>query len=799
MSIVSELIRDMSLWKPQKEGLEVFHLIVQAVPFGKGVPKATTIGALAGLPAIQNQIKEKRFDLNAELTGNGGTEFPSFCFAIATGGGKTRLMGACIAYLYYTKGFKNFFILSKGETIYNKHRLEDFHPSSPKYVFRGLAWFPVPRLIDGDNYERSGYPELFSNDLTLYLFNIEKIFNERTDVEFRFHRFHENIGGSFADVLRSKPDLVFLMDESHNIRAEKSLKAINALKPILGLEFTATPKAANVIYAFSLRQATNEGGPNGGGLVKHARVITRRDDDSLIEEREDIKLRDGIRIHERKKTLLITYCKNNGLPIVKPRVLICAPPSQKDQEQKHIERIAEYVQSDTFLGGVYKGKVLAVHQGSDDEQIQQLLDLEKTDNDIEIVIHVNKLKEGWDVKTIYTIIPLRASVSDILTVQTIGRGLRLPFGRQVSHDPGLSEEDRKELLDIDTLEIISHEKYSAVLAKIKADPEWDVSVASEPGEEKESIQIDPDGEKGTQLNIPIIVGKIYSEEEIDLTDVKVSYESFEDVDIKLVGTDLANLEERDYERILEECNGSLVNFFVRILIEETDEFDIRDKEKLQRFVQAYIDKAQVAAGEKQVVLFKHRGKIAQDILSQIREKIRDKTTIDYVVTDRPVEFRSYWRNFPKGYVEKEKDAVVEEELTHNIIGGYTRTIFSRNVFESKQEKWLADILDRDKEVLRWVRPPTGQMPIAYKGGNYNPDFIVESKSHRFFVLEVKARDEITHEDVQTKARAAQAWCMAMSKATGKPWEYKLIPHDTIKSTGSFKGVISNAVAIPASP
>jgi len=38
------------------------------------------------------------------------------------------------------------------------------------------------------------------------------------------------------------------------------------------------------------------------------------------------------------------------------------------------------------------------------------------------------LKEGWDVKNVYVIVSLRASVSEILTEQTLGRGLRLPFG-----------------------------------------------------------------------------------------------------------------------------------------------------------------------------------------------------------------------------------------------------------------------------------------------------------------------------------------------------------------------------------
>ena len=62
------------------------------------------------------------------------------------------------------------------------------------------------------------------------------------------------------------------------------------------------------------------------------------------------------------------------------------------------------------------------------KSLQKIIEVEK-DNDTEIVIHVNKLKEGWDVNNLYTIVPLRASASDILTEQTLGRGLRLPYGK----------------------------------------------------------------------------------------------------------------------------------------------------------------------------------------------------------------------------------------------------------------------------------------------------------------------------------------------------------------------------------
>ena len=61
------------------------------------------------------------------------------------------------------------------------------------------------------------------------------------------------------------------------------------------------------------------------------------------------------------------------------------------------------------------------------------------------------LKEGWDVNNLYTIIPLRASASDTLTEQTIGRGLRLPYGERT----GVEEVDR--------LSIVSHDKYSAII------------------------------------------------------------------------------------------------------------------------------------------------------------------------------------------------------------------------------------------------------------------------------------------------------------------------------------------------
>src|SRR4030042_4651627 len=106
--------------------------------------------------------------------------------------------------------------------------------------------------------------------------------------------------------------------------------------------------------------------------------------------------------------------------------------------------------SNAFFKGRYSDKVMEIHSNQrgeeKEENIQQLLALEDINNRIELVIHVNMLKEGWDVTHLYTIIPLRTAASTTLEEKTIGRGLRLPYGKRTG--------DKK----LDTLRIVAHNR-----------------------------------------------------------------------------------------------------------------------------------------------------------------------------------------------------------------------------------------------------------------------------------------------------------------------------------------------------
>ena len=456
-SIVHTIANRLSLRPPQRESLEILAKVSEILALDRVVSGSQAVDLTNALKTIQSEFSSVT-DFERE--------FPSLCFALATGVGKTRLMGAFITYLFRQKLSRHFFVLAPNLTIYNK-LIADFTPNTPKYVFEGIAEFATnpPELITGENYEsgrgvrseEAAQARMFdTSPIHVNIFNISKINSEvRGGEKPKIKRLKEYIGQSYFDYLAGLDDLVLLMDESHRYRATAGVKAINELKPIIGLELTATPQIEasgksepfkNVIYSYPLSAAMKD------GFVKEPAVATRENfdaknyDDAGLEK---LKLEDGIRVHENSKVELEVFARDNGKPIVKPFMLIVA------KDTTHANDLHKIIEDETFFGGRYKGKVITVHSNlkgeEKDETVQQLLSVESRDNPTEIVIHVNMLKEGWDVTNLYTIVPLRAANSKTLVEQSIGRGLRLPYGKRVG------------VVAVDRLTIVSHDHFQEII------------------------------------------------------------------------------------------------------------------------------------------------------------------------------------------------------------------------------------------------------------------------------------------------------------------------------------------------
>ena len=460
VSTVNMVANRLSLRKPQRESLELLAELCDILPLEKGQDAVEALERVKGqYPSVEAFERD----------------FPSLCFALATGVGKTRLMGAFISYLTLAEGIRHYFVLAPNLTIYNK-LIDDFtNRASPKYVFRGINEFVLnpPEIITGDNYDsgrgvRSGVTGIAPRQSRLFdqsvgdgpihinIFNISKINSEvRGGAAPKIKRLREYIGESYFEYLSKLPDLVMLMDESHRYRASAGLNAINELDPILGLELTATPQIQqgqryvpfkNIIYSYPLSKALED------GYVKSPAVATRQNfnkdnyDEAALEK---LKLEDGIRLHEETKAELQQYAAQTGERYVKPFVLVVA------KDTNHAGELQKVIEADDFFEGAYKGRVITVHSNQrgeeKDENVQLLLDVEHAENPVEVVIHVDMLKEGWDVTNLYTIVPLRTADSRTLVEQSIGRGLRLPYGKRTGVDA------------VDRLTIVAHDRFQQIV------------------------------------------------------------------------------------------------------------------------------------------------------------------------------------------------------------------------------------------------------------------------------------------------------------------------------------------------
>ena len=861
----------MSLRKPQKKSLEILDDIIGSVNLKKGMNLHAALGAVKALYPTCTDFER---------------DFMSLTFALATGVGKTRLMGAFIAYLYTNHNIKNFFVVAPNTTIYAKLCRDLADTNSPKYVFRGLSCFAnAPQIITGDDYSDKQLP-LFRSEVRIFVFNISKFDKENANMK----KVNEYYGDSFFQTLAALPDLVLIMDESHHYHGEKGEQALNELQPLLGLELTATPLMAkkekgkqipfkNVVYEYPLSKAIAD------GYTRTPFAVTRTDVDLYNfgdEQTDKLMLKDGIICHERIKQKLQVYAANSGKPLVKPFMLVVC------KDTAHAKWVEDYIKSDAFCGGVYKTKIVVVHskqgKAESDANTKMLLEVEKTDNPTEIVIHVDKLKEGWDVNNLYTIVPLRTAASKILREQMVGRGLRLPYGERTGDK------------DVDSVMLTAHDKFSDILDEArKGDSIFKA------GNIIKAEEIEPEEVVATQLALDLREPN----EELDAACEDMGIERSEQVDnvLKAVQDTISHevyktIQTSQTHTVTTEDARVITEKAVAAVTENTDLAKTFDENTLPLFrkwtgeqtkkihkaaEKKFIPIPQIRitdAGAEEYVFtdfdldlsqFTHEP-LTNDMLIQnledqsdiqrvnagaidfegydpkkvILAELRKKPEIDYnkckkllfklitaaveyyeskygtngmqniiMMYKRDIAERIYKQMMQHFYCD---NGLIQEEVIgtrkYNLSSEFSyrstaplydnfsgdirsvcftdikKGVFSKAKFDSAEgELSFARIIERDDDVINWLRPAPREFNITYNHGrNYEPDFVVEAED-TIYLVEVKAKKDIDNPDVVAKKKRGIQYCETVthwSDANGyKPWKYLFIPADEIYQNTTF--------------
>lgn len=373
---------------------------------------------------------------------------------LATGVGKTYLMAAFMEYLR-RQGVGNVVIVTPGKTVQAK-TVKNFTPGSGRYI-EG-AQIP-PDVVTPQDYSpwiarQNGAAQLsFGRETPLlaFIFNIQQLIAPKKEeggtsdgsqdaMRRKPRRFDENAGVLF-DYLKSQDDLVLIADESHlySTSAAAFHSAIRELEPAATIGLTASIlEGDHVIYKYPLYRAIAD------EYVKTPVLAFRKGGYGEDEASEEQQLRDAFQLRDIKQSAYDAYIAQNELPELNAVLfVVCSDVS-------HATEITNLLRGPEFFGRELA--VLQVDSEHDDDLTQRMLeDLDDPNSPVKAVVSVNKLKEGWDVKNIAVIVTLRAMASEVLTQQTMGRGLRLPFGKYTG------------IRQVDQLDIISHQSFKELL------------------------------------------------------------------------------------------------------------------------------------------------------------------------------------------------------------------------------------------------------------------------------------------------------------------------------------------------
>ena len=757
----------MSLRTPQLEALEKFHQVMDKAEL-----------------SLKDMTAEEVASLFKEANPSWAFEHSSTEFTIhmATGVGKTRLIGAIIAYLFLSKESRDFMIVSTRTEIIRK--FYDVCSGARDYLFVD------PSLVD--------YPTVFNSESNVRDFNQTGMFDKGPRIwvispqSLTANNARMKFKGQFdscspVEYLQALDDLVVFFDESHHLGLDKEKeddsvwrKELNALNPkmIIGTTASVTENQNNIMYSYDLKRCLNE-----HLYTKFVRMLPDKKSDLISEEEYDhVTLRFALQRLETKQKYIDDYCKVNEVnKKVKATMLVAC------ENKTHAEETTKWLQN--YLEN--KDAVLLVHSGlNENEYVPRLKKLEDPYSPVKVVVNVMMLTEGWDVSNIYVIAPLRSAASVTYVTQIMGRGLRLPFGKQVGDE------------EVDTLDVLcfGHETMQDIVTKLTqqgfgANNKQGITVAKNVNPEKPDTDFVP--KKKIALNVirgeKVLKIPQYkmNKEPLPLDAITIPPLKAQDVHFFLINdpTTIRRLGNSvEFER------DEFIRFVTSEVINHCPYLKFRSHyHKVKSLVERFLTASRFTEDTIKldpVRVIGHIKKSLDDLSKQ------QKVNYERLPEDKPIDLNAITVNVPETYdAPFSRDMNVTDWVSKEHKGipfaGWVRCSYEAVPFDTPNEYRIARIIDTAEEVKSWFRNLPGIITLLTPAGNYSPDFAVFlNLEEKNVLLELKDDDRFGNEDQDAtiKANAAREWCKAQTLASGKPWEYWLLLDSDAEDCQTFEDI-----------
>ncbi len=538
------------------------------------------------------------------------------------------------------------------------------------------------------------------------------------------------------------------------------------------------------------------------------------------------KVRDQLRDEgDPRKPLLFVLCDNKTEAREVANFLTHGDPSSEDLSYRIPTGYPDPQTNDTMFveagpDGVARSTVVEIHIGqkeeaneADWERVRQAVNAIDADeipdpggdldedgrpimipNPYNVVVSVMMLKEGWDVRNVKVIVPLRPCDSRTLTEQTLGRGLRK------MHPPILDDEGAAELHP-EELFVIEHPSFRAIIDQIrdiideKSSDEIEhsreyVPILQNPDEEARKqtdvrlvrfeglIQAQTDWRKNFDINkVASLVPKVPWLEEMPETEIQTYLKKALDQG-EHVGQTFSlpsNPSYRDFDHVVE------VAYAVPLLKDLKASY--QQKTGVKDVVRLFLERKTFAvplgiplsfdkvieAGDARVALGNlARPEVTDPVRSALLPVLHEALSAERPSTEallskrRAAELRSY------------------QALKKNVLANLKKSTFTSAAFDSKEELRVAALLDQASDVVGWIfnhRSGVGySIEYDWQGytARYFPDFIARAKFGEVFhnfIIEVKGRLD---ERDRAKARRGRRYCELLTEHDSEPWHYLLL-------------------------
>ncbi|MGE0175296.1 MAG: DEAD/DEAH box helicase [Oligoflexales bacterium] len=740
--------------------------------------------------------------------------WPHYTFKLATGAGKTKVMSLAIVWSYFhalresdSPMAKNFVVIAPNLPVYERlrddfgnGRIFDTDPLIPP------AWKGDFNLSVVLQDEASGA----STGGVLYLTNIHRLYDPEKRAKNRNEEMYDwmgpavskakalDMGQALRERITGHNKIMVINDEAHHVWDADSTwnqcleflhttiqqKTGNEL--VAQLNFSATPKDNKGNLFKDIVCDTPLGEAIDAGIVKTP-IIGQGNIKEISSDNAAERYQRHLMLGYNRWLESFEEWEQSGKKALMFVMTESAEAADAIAHELNTNTIFEKLNGKTInLHTRLKGKInkktgqfVPTEKDIKNEDLEFLRklsrELDSNASPYRCIVSVLMLREGWDVKNVTTIVPLRAltAKSQILPEQTLGRGLRRMT------PPGQADE---------IVTVVEHPSFAHLYKQELAQQGVLIEVVDADKVPRTTVSIFPDAQnkdlEKLKLTIPRLTPgftRTPKLEGLTFEDIQKEFSKYKPLPIGETGAAHLDYEGRHLitNEIIESLQiqlpllstpGGSVSFY-RVELERTTKLTGTAhiiQPLLERFIQECLFEKPVNIYDSEIL-----GRLAED---DVREHIRavfvplilTRTTIkeERLSTHESVDVTT-WKPFQVSNTSSKP--VLEAR----------KTLFNLVPCTFQLEVAMTKFLDTAPDVVAFFKNTGPQaLRIDYVGSNghlglYTPDFVARTPEGRHYLIETKGRID---RDVPIKARAAMEWCKSASSKK-HPWEYVFVPEE----------------------